>query len=61
MEQMQLSLASQDDFLLATASGQASLKEILRVFKSVDTATEQGFDPYGLFGGEGLTVHLRTL
>jgi hypothetical protein len=29
---IQLTLASQDDFLLATASGQVSVKEVLRVF-----------------------------
>ena len=42
---MQLTLASQDDFLLATAAGQVSVKEVLRVFKNViDTATKRGFD-----------------
>ena len=42
---MQVTLASQDDFLLATAVGRASVKEVLRVFKYViDTATERGFD-----------------
>ena len=45
MEPMQLRLASQDDFLLATTSGRISTKEVLRVFKNViDTATERGFD-----------------
>jgi hypothetical protein len=42
---MQLTLATQDDFLLATATGQVSVKEVLRVFKNViDTATERGFE-----------------
>jgi hypothetical protein len=42
---MQLTLASQDNFLLATAAGQVSVKEVLRVFKNViDTATQRGFD-----------------
>jgi hypothetical protein len=42
---MQVTLASQDDFLLATAAGRVSIKEVLRVFKSViDTATKRGFD-----------------
>jgi hypothetical protein len=45
MESMQLKLASQDDFLLATAAGQASAIEVMRVFKDViDAATERGFD-----------------
>ena len=42
---MEVTLASEHDFLLATAGGQVSVKEILRVFKNViDTATERGFD-----------------
>jgi len=42
---MQLTLASQDDFLLATAAGQASVQEVLRVFKDViDAATDRGCD-----------------
>jgi hypothetical protein len=42
---MQLTLASQDDFLLATAAGQVSTEEVLRVFKDViDAATERGLD-----------------
>ena len=42
---MQLGLASQDDFLLATAAGQVSTIEVMRVLKTViDTATERGFD-----------------
>jgi hypothetical protein len=42
---MQLTLASQDDFLLAKAAGQVSVQEVLRVFKNViDTATMRGFD-----------------
>ena len=45
MEPMKLTLALQDDFLLATAVGRVSSKEVLRVFKNViDTATERGFD-----------------
>jgi hypothetical protein len=45
MEPMQLGLASQDDFLLATAAGRVSTREVMRVFKKViDTATERGFD-----------------
>ncbi len=41
---MQLTLASVDDFLLATATGRASGKEVQCVFKKViDTATERGF------------------
>ena len=45
MEPMHLTLASQDDFFLATAAGRVSVKEVLRVFKNViDTATERGFD-----------------
>jgi len=45
MESMQLTLASQEDFLLATAVGQASAIEVIRVFKNViDAATERGFD-----------------
>jgi hypothetical protein len=44
-EPMQLTIASEDDYLLATASGQVSVKEVLRLFKSViDTATGRGFD-----------------
>jgi hypothetical protein len=43
-EPMQVTLASQDDFLLATATGRVSVKEVLYVFKKViDTATERGF------------------
>lgn len=42
---MQVTLASQDDFFLATATGRVSVKEVLRVFKEViDTATERGFE-----------------
>jgi hypothetical protein len=42
---MQLTLASQDDFLLATATGTASVQKVLRVFKKViDTAMERGFE-----------------
>jgi hypothetical protein len=42
---MHLTLASRDDFLLATATGRVSVKELLRVFKNViDTATERGFE-----------------
>ena len=42
---MEVTLASEHDFLLATAGGQVSVKEILRVFKNViDTATERGLD-----------------
>ena len=42
---MQLTLASQDDFLLATAVGRVSIEEVLRVLKNaIDTATERGFD-----------------
>lgn len=41
---MQVTLASQDGFLLATATGQASGKEVLRVFMNViDRAMERGF------------------
>jgi len=41
---MQLTLASQDDFLLATAVGQVSIEEVLRVLRTaIDTATECGF------------------
>ena len=41
---MQVAIASQDDFLLATATGQVSVEEVLSVFKNViDTATERGF------------------
>ncbi len=42
---MQLTLASVDDFLLATATGRVSVKEVLCVFKKViDTATERGLE-----------------
>ncbi len=42
---MQVTLASQDDFLLATAMGPVSRKEVLSVFrKAVDTAAEWGFE-----------------
>jgi hypothetical protein len=42
---MHLTIASQNDFLLATAAGPVSVKEALRVFKTViDTAAERGFD-----------------
>jgi hypothetical protein len=42
---MQLTLLPQDGFLLATAAGQVSIGEVLRVFKNViDTATERGID-----------------
>ena len=42
---MQLTLVQQDGVLLATATGQVSMEEVLRLFKNViDTATEQGFD-----------------
>ena len=45
MDAMQVTLASQDNFFLATATGRVSVKEVLRVFKKViDTATERGFD-----------------
>jgi hypothetical protein len=44
-EPMQLKLASQDDVLVATATGRVSVQAVLRVFKNViDTATERGFD-----------------
>jgi hypothetical protein len=51
---MQVTIASQDDFLLATATGRASRNEVLRVFKNViDTATERGFEKILMvFGGE---------
>ena len=40
---MELTLLSQDDFLLATVAGQVSLKEALLLGKSaIDAATEQG-------------------
>ena len=35
MEAMQVTLASQDDFFLATATGRVSVKEVLRVLKDV--------------------------
>lgn len=42
---MQFTLTSQDDFLLATAEGQVSRDDVLRIFKSViDTAMERGFN-----------------
>ena len=42
---MQLTLFPQDGFLLATATGRASIEGVLHVFKNViDAATEQGFD-----------------
>ena len=42
---MQLRIAPQGDFLLATAAGRVSTTEVLRVFKTViDAATERGFD-----------------
>ena len=45
MEPMQLTFASQSDFLLATAAGPVSVKEVLHLFKTViDTAKERGFD-----------------
>ena len=45
MESMRLRLASQDDFLLATAAGRASAQDVIRVFENViDAATERGFD-----------------
>ena len=41
---MQLTIASQEDFLLATAAGRVSPQEVLRVLKTViDIATERGF------------------
>jgi len=42
---MQVTLESQDDFLLATSAERFSVKEVPRVFKNViDTATKQGFE-----------------
>jgi hypothetical protein len=42
---MQLTLVLQDGFLLATAGGQVSIEEVLRIFKNaIDTAMERGFD-----------------
>ena len=42
---MHLTIASQNDFLLATAAGRVSVKEVQHVFKNaLDTATERGFD-----------------
>src|SRR5215471_6687829 len=42
---MEVTLASEDGVLLATASGRASVQEVLRVFKKViDTAIERRFD-----------------
>ena len=42
---MHVALASHDDFLLATAEGEVSTTEVLRVFKTViDAARERGFD-----------------
>jgi len=42
---MEVTLASEDGVLLATASGRASVEEVLRVFKKViDTAIERRFD-----------------
>jgi hypothetical protein len=45
MEPIQLTLASQDDFLLAAGVGRVFTEEVLRVLTTViDKATEQGFD-----------------
>ena len=45
MEPIQLTLAAQDDFLLATGVGRVSTEELLRVLTTViDTSAEQGFD-----------------
>jgi hypothetical protein len=42
---MQVTFALKDDTLLATAAGQVSHQEVLRVFKNViDTATERGLE-----------------
>jgi hypothetical protein len=44
-KRMELTLVSHDDFLLGSATGQASLSEVLCVFKKViDTAAERGFE-----------------
>jgi hypothetical protein len=58
-----VTIASQDDFLLATATGRASRNEVLRVFKNViDTATERGFEKILMvFGGDGRTGRHGTL
>jgi hypothetical protein len=45
MEPIQLTLAPQDDFLLAAGVGRVSTEEVLRVLTTViDAGTEQGFD-----------------
>ena len=45
MDTIQLTIAPQDDFLLATGVGRVSTEELLRVLTTViDTSTEQGFD-----------------
>jgi len=42
---MELTLASEDDVLFATATGRASVEEVLRVFKMViDAAAERRFE-----------------
>ena len=42
---MEVTLAAEDDILLATAAGQASVNEVMRVFKAViDAAIEQRFE-----------------
>ena len=61
MEQMQLSLAPQDDFFLATATCEVSTQDVLRVLKTViDSATEQGFDKI-LIDFLAVTGELSTL
>jgi hypothetical protein len=45
MEPIQLTLAQQEEFLLATGVGRVSAEEVLRVLTTViDTGTERGFD-----------------
>jgi len=45
MEPIELTIAPQEDFLLATGVGRVSTEELLRVLTTViDASTEQGFD-----------------
>jgi hypothetical protein len=66
MEPIQLTLAPQDDFLLATGVGLVSTEELLRVLTTViDAGTEQGFDKilldFSAVKGELSILHLYAV
>ena len=66
MERIRLTLASHRDLLLATAAGQVSSEELLRVLATViDTASERGLDKilldFSALTGELPATHLYSV